>query len=195
MIATLRGRLTDRSASGHAIIEVLGVGYEVHLGARASQALHGSDEVLVYVHHHIREDTQQLFAFATPTERATFRILIATHGVGPALAMAILDTHEPHSLVDVVTRGDLAALTLVPGVGRKTAERLVIELRSRLELPAIDAAPGVGAGSVLTDVRAALEQLGYDAAEVVAATSELPDGADTATALRHALSVIGGRHA
>lgn len=195
MIATLRGRIIDRSMNGTVIVETAGVGYEVTMHTRASERLGTSDEILLYVHHHIREDAQSLYAFASQLERNTFRILIATHGVGPALAMAILQTHEPASLVDLVGRGDITALTLVPGVGRKTAERLIVELRSRLELPALEDPSADGDGSVLTEVRGALTQLGYDPSEIVSATSAIPEGADTASALRHALGVLGGRHA
>lgn len=195
MIATLRGRIIDRSVGGTVIVETAGVGYEVTMHTRAAERLGTSDEVLLHVHHHIREDAQSLYAFASQLERNTFRILIATHGVGPALAMAILETHEPASLVDVVGRGDLTALTLVPGVGRKTAERLIVELRSRLELPALESRESGGDGSVLAEVRGALTQLGYDPAEIVSATSDIPEGADTATALRYALGMLGGRNA
>lgn len=195
MIATLRGEVLERLATGAAIIEVAGVGYEVTMHQRGLDRVQTGSEILVHVHHHIREDSQQLFAFASPLERNTFRILIGTHGVGPALAMAILETHEPAALVDVVGTSDIAALTLVPGVGKKTAERLIVELRSRLQLPTIDSPGTHQEGSVIAEVRGALAQLGYDPAEVVAATSNLPSGADTATALRHALAVIGGRNA
>ncbi len=94
--------------------------------------------MFLHVHHHIREDGQTLYGFATREERATFQVLIGTHGVGPALAMAILATHSPAALVDVVAGEDIGALTLVPGVGRKTAERLLIELKSRLSVPVLD---------------------------------------------------------
>ena len=96
--------------------------------------------MFLYVHHHIREDAQTLFGFTSRDERQTFQVLINTHGIGPALAMAILATHPPAALVDIVANNDLAALTLVPGVGKKTAERLLVELRDRLSVPMLDGA-------------------------------------------------------
>ncbi len=98
--------------------------------------------MFLYVHHHIREDAQTLYGFTSRDDRQTFQVLIATHGIGPALAMAILATHPPASLFDIVANNDVAALTLVPGVGKKTAERLIVELRDRLSVPMLDG--GVG---------------------------------------------------
>ena len=131
--------------------------------------------MFLHVHHHIREDGQTLYGFATREERATFQVLIGTHGVGPALAMAILATHPPAALVDVVAGGDIAALTLVPGVGRKTAERLLVELKSRLSVPVLDPVGGAAAGgSAIGDVREALAGLGYAPEEIRDALRELP---------------------
>jgi Holliday junction DNA helicase RuvA len=154
--------------------------------------------VFLHVHHHIREDAQTLYGFLTRDERATFQILIGTHGVGPALAMAILATHPPAALADVIAEGDLAALTLVPGVGKKTAERLLVELRSRLSVPVLDGVAAGGAssgGSVVGDVREALAGLGYQPEEIREALRELPSNGDAATLLRDALKLLGARRA
>ncbi len=195
MIATLRGRVLDRSTDGAAILEVAGVGYEVAMTSRSLGSLSPDSETFLYVHHHIREDNQQLFGFPTMLERATFRILIATHGVGPSLALAILETHTPHALVDAVATSDVNALTMVPGVGKKTAERLLVELRSRLSLPEIDSPAGEHSGGSIREIRAALEQLGYDPSEIVAATSELSADVDVSDGLRQALSYLGAQRA
>jgi Holliday junction DNA helicase RuvA len=154
--------------------------------------------VFLHVHHHIREDAQTLYGFATREERATFQTLIGTHGVGPALAMAILATHPPTALVDIVADADVAALTLVPGVGKKTAERLLVELRSRLSVPVLDAVGAGGpasGGSVVGDVREALAGLGYQSEEIRDALREVPAGADAASMLRDALKLLGARRA
>ena len=135
MIGSLRGQVLERSLDGTVLLEVGGVGYVVTVSPRTLAELEPTTTVFLHVHHHIREDAQTLFGFATGEERATFQTLIATHGVGPALAMAILATHPPAALVDIVADGDVAALTLVPGVGKKTAERLLVELKSRLSVP------------------------------------------------------------
>ena len=111
------------------LVEVGGVGYLVTVSPRTLAELEPTTPAFLYVHHHIREDAQTLYGFLARDERTTFEVLIATHGVGPALAMAILATHPPAALVDIVANGDVGALTLVPGVGKKTAERLLVELQ------------------------------------------------------------------
>ncbi len=152
--------------------------------------------MFLYVHHHIREDAQTLFGFTSRDERQTFQVLIKTNGVGPALAMAILATHPPAALVDIVSNNDVAALTLVPGVGKKTAERLLVELRDRLSVPMLD---GAGIGRVgrraVADVREALAGLGYGTDEIRDVLRELPTDADAATLLRDALKALGARRA
>jgi Holliday junction DNA helicase RuvA len=194
MIGSLRGSVIERLGPGHLLFEVGGVGYEITMTGRAAARLAVGEQAFVHVHHHVREDAQQLFAFVSAADRAAFKVLIATHGVGPALALAILDVHEPAALADIVARADAAALTVVPGIGRKTADRLLVELRSRLDLPVIDTMSG-GGGGALGEVRSALEQLGYSAAEIVEVTRSLDPSADAATALRAALGALGARNA
>ena len=197
MIGSLRGQVLERDLAGWVLVEVSGVGYVVHVSPRALAELEPSSPVFLYVHHHIREDAQQLYGFLTRDERATFQTLISTHGVGPALAMAIIATHPPGALVDIVANGDVASLTLVPGVGKKTAERLLIELKSRLQVPVLDAVGGAGGGasSAVADVREALSNLGYADAEIRDALRELPPGDDASTLLRDALKLLGARRA
>lgn len=199
MIGSLRGQVLERGLDGTVLIEVSGVGYEVTVSPAAAAELEPGTAAFVHVHHHIREDTQTLFGFLTRDERATFKILIATHGVGPALALSILATHPPAALVDVVAGADVGALTLVPGVGKKTAERLLVELKSRLSVPVLDGAGGVaggpGAGSPIGDVREALTGLGYGTDEIREALRELPASADAASLLRDALKLLGARRA
>ena len=198
MIGSLRGAVLERGADTEVLLEVAGVGYLVTVTPRTLAELEPGAPVFLHVHHHIREDAQTLFGFLRREERATFQILIATHGVGPALAMAILGTHTPMALVDIVTGADLASLTLVPGVGKKTAERLLIELKNRLNLPMLDpigAAHNGVANSTFGDVREALFGLGYAPDEVRDALRELPGGGDAATLLREALQLLGARRA
>lgn len=197
MIGSLRGTVLERLDGSVVLLEVGGVGYLVTVTPRTLAELEPSSGAFLYVHHHIREDAQTLFGFRQRDERATFEVLIGTHGIGPALAMAILATHPPSALVDIVATGDLVALTLVPGVGKKTAERLLVELRSRLHLPVLDGALGsVGSGtSSVADVREALAGLGYSNDEVRDALRDLPSSADSATLLREALKLLGARRA
>ncbi len=196
MIGSLRGSVLERSADGTALIEAGGVGYVVHVSPRCLAELEPTSPAFLYVHHHIREDQQTLFGFQTRDEKTTFQTLIATHGVGPALAMAILSTHAPATLVDIVSSSDVTALTLVPGVGKKTAERLLIELKNRLSLPILaPSSDGPGANTATSDVREALIGLGYSDAEIREALRNLPSSADAATMLREALGSLGARRA
>lgn len=210
MIGSLRGTLLERTPDGELLVEVGGgVGYRVQAGP-ATAALLGDlgGEVFVWAHHHVREDAQVLYGFATRDERATFEALIGAHGVGPALALAILSVHDPLALRRVLADDDVSALCLVPGVGKKTAARLLVELKSRLELPPADvaavagAAGGTaaaagsgapGAGSVRADVRDALFALGYTPEEVAEATRDLPDGDDVSALVSVALRAMVAR--
>lgn len=195
MIGSLRGALLDRSMTGEILVEVQGVGYRVHAGPATSARLGDLQaEVLVWIHHHVREDADTLYGFASKGERDAFEALLGAHGVGPALALAILSVHPPASLVRVLADDDVAALCLVPGVGRKTAARLLIELKTRLDVPLGDGTPAgldgdgpAGASpSARADVRDALVGLGYTPEEIAEATRELPEG-DAGALLKEAL--------
>ncbi len=195
MIGSLRGTLLDRSLTGEVLIEVSGVGYRVQAGPATSARLGDlGGDVFAWIHHHVREDAETLYGFATKGERDAFEALLGAHGVGPALALAILSVHPPANLARVLADDDVAALCLVPGVGKKTAARLLIELKARLDVPFGDEMPaGLNAGdgtgpspSARADVRDALAGLGYGPEEIAEATRELPD-ADAGTLLKTAL--------
>jgi Holliday junction DNA helicase RuvA len=190
VIGSLRGEVLERDLAGTVLLEVGGVGYVVHVTPKTLAELEPSTTAFLYVHHHIREDAQLLYGFLARDERLTFQSLLAAHGVGAATAMAMLATHTPAALVDI------AALTLVPGVGKKTAERMMIELKSRLHIPILDGEVMSGNGSSpVADVREALAGLGYGDAEIRDALRELPAGSDSATLLRDALQLLGARRA
>ena len=195
MIGSLRGVVLERGLDGTVLVEVGGVGFQVTVSPRALAELEPSSNAFLHVHHHIREDAQTLYGFLAREERETFQVLLATHGVGPALAMAILATHPPNTLVDIVADADVGALTLVPGVGRKTAERLLIELKSRLSVPVLDPGGATSGGSVVGDVREALAGLGYSSDEIREALRELPDSDDASALLRDALKLLGAGRA
>jgi Holliday junction DNA helicase RuvA len=199
MIGSLRGTVLERGLDGTVLLEVGGVGYLVTVTTRTLAELEPTTTAFLHVHHHIREDAQTLFGFSARDEKAAFEILIATHGVGPSLAMAVLATHTPSALVDIVANADLASLTLVPGVGKKTAERLLVELKNRMNVPVLDTvgAPGGGGGgsTAMSDVREALGGLGYGPEEIRDVLRDLPASADSATLLRDALKVLGARRA
>ncbi len=196
MIGSLRGSVLERLDDGRVLVEVGGVGYLVTVTPRTLAELEPTSPVFLYIHHHIREDAQTLFGFLRRDERAAFDVLIATHGIGPALAVAILGTHSPTALVDIVAGNDLGALTLVPGVGKKTAERLLIELRNRLNLPMLDPLTiGGGGPTAIGNVREALSGLGYAPEEIREAMRELSDSASAEELLRDALRLLGVRRA
>jgi Holliday junction DNA helicase RuvA len=193
VIGSLRGRLLDRGGS-EVMVEVAGVGYRVAVSPTTAVSLgEVGHEVFVHVHHHIREDAQTLYGFPTADERRCFEALLGAHGVGPALALAILSVHLPNALARILAEDDLGALCLVPGVGKKTAARLLIELKSRLSIPDFDApvtATVTGAGGVPSarrDVRIALAGLGYSDAEVHEALTGLADDGDPSLLLKAAL--------
>lgn len=199
MIGSLRGTVIERTGDGEVLLEVAGVGYRVLVTPRTLGELEPTTAAFLYVHHHLREDAELLYGFASRDERATFEMLLRANGVGPALAMAILATHTPAALRDIVAAADLASLCLVPGVGKKTAERLVVELKNRLSLPdglasAVLAAPGT-AGAAAAEVRDALAQLGYSTDEIREAMRELPVAGDSSALLRDALKLLGARRA
>ena len=192
MIGSLRGVLIDRSG-GEITIEVGGVGYRLVVSPATTVALGElGDDVFVFVHHHFREDDQTLYGFVARDERVCFEALISAHGVGPSLALAILGVHDPAGLAAVLATEDLAALCLVPGVGKKTAQRLLVELKEKLELPDVDltsaATPSTATtASELADVRDALTGLGYATDEIQAALKDLPTDGDASVILKQAL--------
>ena len=196
MIGSLRGTLLDRSQSGELLVEVGGVGYRVTVSAAT---LSGAGElggpVFLHVHTNVREDAIVLYGFGTRDERVCFEALLGAHGVGPALALAILSAHSPASLRRALANDDVDALTMVPGVGKKTAARLLIELKTRLDLPDDDidlvAVGAVGNGTesaaARAEVRAALASLGYAPDEVRDVLRDLEAEAPVEEQLRAAL--------
>jgi Holliday junction DNA helicase RuvA len=156
----------------------------------------------LHVHHHIREDAQTLYGFLSREDRQCFQILLGAHGVGPAMALAILGTHSPKGLHNIVITSDLGALTMVPGVGKKTAERLLVDLRGKFDLfdaPSNDALAqsNRSRGSVVADLREALVGLGYGNDEIRDVMSEMSpsDDAGIDVLLREALAILGARRA
>lgn len=169
MIGSLRGTFAARPADAEVLVDVGGVGYRLTVSAPTAASLGsvGAD-VYLYVHTHVREDAIVLYGFLHDDERRCFEVLLGAHGVGPALALAILSQLSPAALTTALLEEDADALCAVPGVGRKTAARLLIDLRSRLELP--DFSVSSTAANTVTvaraEVRAALVELGYGPEEI-----------------------------
>jgi holliday junction DNA helicase RuvA len=195
VIASLRGRLAGLLPDG-AVIEVGGVGYRVHLSPKALAGLPRSGEVHVHTVTWVREDALALYGFPTAEERRAFEVLLGVGGVGPKLALAVLGVHSPEALDRAVRAGDIDALTLVPGVGRKGAARLLLELKGRLGEDPLDMPdPADGSRPVYAEVREALGALGYKDAEIKAALESMPAdavGRGVEDLLKLALRAVAG---
>lgn len=184
MIAFLTGRLLDKKPN-RVVVDVGGVGYDVSVPLSTFYTL-GDPGVTVSlrIHTHVREDTLALFGFATPLELTLFERLIGVSGIGPRVALSVLSGIEPAELVRAVRAQDTARLTAIPGVGKKTAERIGLELKDRLP-PALVAEPGAPAaadgGGLRDDLLSALVNLGYPRAAAEKAIDRVVQGHDEAS--------------
>jgi Holliday junction DNA helicase RuvA len=162
MIGRLRGTLVDKS-DGSVLVDVGGVGYVVAVTPRTLTNLPPvGDEAVLHTHLHVREDQLSLFGFDTTPDKDLFALLLGVSGVGPKVGMAILATMTPDQLRLTVVTGDTAALTAVPGIGKRSAEKLMVELRPKMEA-SLDASSGSGP---MAEVREALASLGYAPDEI-----------------------------
>lgn len=166
MICYLEGQLT-RKAPDHAVVLVGGVGYKVFIPVSTFYELPNEGELIaLQVHTHVREDTLALYGFISSREQVLFHRLISVAGVGPALALKVMSGLEPQALIDSIRRGDSRRLNGIPGVGKKTAERLILELRDKMpELAATDerrgAPPADPVRGLVDDLVSALSNLGF----------------------------------
>jgi holliday junction DNA helicase RuvA len=191
VIGSVRGEVIERVAGGEVLVEVNGVGYRVLVPLSAIPGLGPGSAAFLFTHLHSREDAMTLYGFPTRDERDTFEVLIGASGVGPKLALAILSVHSPGVLRRALLDDDLESLTLVPGVGKRTAQRLLVELKARLEVPNIDPAEtGAASSSARAEVRTALAGLGYQADEVRDVLAQLPDDGAVEDLLRDALKLL-----
>lgn len=162
MIGYLEGSLRQLDAT-RALVVAGGVGYEVHISLATYYRLEGNRDVSMEIYTHVREDALSLYGFATVEEKYTFEKLISIAGIGPTLAQKILSGIEPADLAEAIGRDDVRKLSSIPGVGKKTAERICLELRDKMALPAAPATtPSAPTRlSVDDDVHSALVNLGY----------------------------------
>lgn len=193
MIAFLRGRVLDKHPN-RVIVDVGGVGYDVAVPLSTFYTAGEPGAVIdLRIHTHVRDDQIALFGFATPLELAMFERLIAVSGIGPKLALSVLSGIEPTDLISAIHRSDLARLTRIPGVGKKTAERIVLELRDRLPkgVDPTGAATTPAPGAALRDdLVSALVNLGYHRQAIDRTLDLLLDTTETLrfeTVLRQAL--------
>lgn len=180
MIARLSGTVAEKGAD-HAIVDAGGVGYLVHLSAVSLAQLPPQGQpATLRIFTNVRQDAIELFGFATEDEESVFRALIDVKGVGPRAAQNILSGIAARDLAQAIAQGEVARLTKVPGVGKKTAERLVVELKEKLALLARAAGPerAVPGAGALDQLRAALVNLGYRPPQADAAVDALHDAAE-----------------
>lgn len=195
MIARLEGTVVERR-EGAVVVAVGGVGYLVHVSATSLSALPEGTQARLRTYLHVREDALDLFGFATEEEESVFRELIGVKNVGPRAAQNILSGIEPRELAAAVASGDVARLTKVPGVGKKTAERLVVELKEKLVSLARTASPRAAArDGVAEQLAQALIGLGYrpqQAAQAVEALADEMEGRTLDDLLREVLKRLRG---
>ena len=190
MIASLTGKIRARDADG-IVLDVGGVGYRVVMSARSLSSLEGASEVSVYTLLHVREDLMCLYGFTEPEERQFFELLKGVSGVGPKVAIAILSAYGPDDLRRAVLSRDIALFQSITGIGKKTAERLALELKDKVgEIETVAAAPKGGNGGYYL-AREALISLGYNFSEAEAALAGADPARDVEELVRDALKKIG----
>ncbi len=207
MIGKLRGKV-DAIGEAHTIIDVNGVGYEVQCSARTLRGMELGQEVSLTIDTHVREDSIRLFGFKSEVERSWFRILQQIQGVGSKVALSVLGTLSPHDLASAIALGNAGAVEQTPGVGKKLAQRIVLELKDKapalsmaglnIPAPSKGAANGTSTPSAMPSAAAeaisALVNLGYNvqhaAAAIATAGAELGEDADTAKLIRRGLKEL-----
>lgn len=192
--------MIETDETGATVVDVAGVGYEVHVPLRiASRLPPAPEEVTLHIHTHVREDTFALYGFTTPEDRFAFRALMAVSGVGPKLALAVLSDVTAAELSIAIARGDKKRLQAISGVGKKLAERLVLEMRDKLPVPSGSSMRAdVGgtkparpiAGDPLLAATEALVQMGFSRGEAERAVSGLDPSESVETVLRKALAAL-----
>jgi Holliday junction DNA helicase RuvA len=194
MIASIHGEVLE-VALDHVVIEASGVGYRVNATPSTLATLHRGAEARLVTAMIVREDSMTLYGFPDNDSRDLFQTLLSVSGVGPRLAMATLAVHEAPTLRRVLADGDVTALTRVPGIGKRSAERMVLELRDKVgSVYAAAGAPAPNGHAVRGPVVEALVGLGFAAKQAEEATDSVlagEDGATTSSALRAALSLLG----
>ncbi len=193
MIASINGKVLQ-SGEQELVVAVGGVGLRLHVPANLAQETRPGEDVFLHTHLVVREDSLNLYGFAHASECALFRTLLGVNGVGPRLALTILSTLSPDAVRRAVFNEQAEVFQRVPGIGRKTAQKMLLYLQDRLE-PSLDDLSGISAlGDVDTEVLDALTALGYSVVEAQAALQRIPKDApaDVETRLRLALQSLAG---
>ncbi len=195
MIGFLRGQVADLGTD-HCLLDVNGVGYRVYIPARTREELHKGDTVTLYIHMSVREDAIQLYGFRESREYDLFRELINVSGIGPKVALGIISTISLPELAAAIQNEQIKVLTRLPGIGKKSAERLILELRDKLAFagdeipqPGTNVAPPVG-DDAIAQATAALLQLQYTPSEIAPVMKDMPAGRSTADIIKLALAKL-----
>ena len=186
MISRIRGRPLAWDAEG-LVVDVGGVGYRVYATPSAVRLADGADEVSLHTHLHVRDDAMQLFGFADADERELFEQLLSVSGVGPKVALAIVSGYSPGELKRAIVREDADLFQTIPGIGKKTAQRVVLELKEKITPLAAVEAPHLAAGDGHVVARDALVELGYSLAEAEQRLSDTDPELSPAERVRQAL--------
>ena len=193
MIAFLEGTVAGRTPAS-AFLNVGGVGFEVGMSqASLSKLPEAGQRALVYTHLQVRDDGMSLFGFLSLEEKALFEKLITVSGVGPKVALAALSSYTPDQLADLIATQDVAAVQRIPGVGKKMASRIILELKGSLDqgIESLFAQDGQAANQALDGASEALLSMGFTSAEIELALKGAPDGASEASLLQYALKKLG----
>lgn len=195
MIAFLTGRVAEKTPT-HVVLDVGGVGYRVAMATGSLAALPADgDSVIVYTHLHVREDEMSLFGFENTAERGLFEKLITVSGVGPKVALAALSSFSPETLASAIISEDVGVVSSIPGVGKKTAQRIILDLKDKLGAPDQIGASAAGAAEpgAATEARDALLAMGFSSAEVAHAVKGYEgESGDTQAVVKYALRRLGG---
>ena len=187
MIGWLSGRVADKHQPGKLVVDVNGVGYDVETSLPTFFQLESAvGQIELHVHTIVREDALLLYGFIDRQERALFRALIKVNGVGPKMAIAILSSISPNDFIQCIDQQNTALLTKLPGIGKKTAERLLLELKDKLDVTVLPRSGGEHGGDILN----ALLALGYNDKEASWAAKQLPGGVAVAEGIRQALKLL-----
>ena len=194
MIAFLTGAVVAKGP-GHCLLRVGGIGYRLAMSTGSLAALPAiGDEATVYTHLHVREDELSLFGFESDAEKTAFEQLITVSGVGPKVALATLSALSPDALAAAVAAEDVATISGVPGIGKKTAQRIILDLKDKLgagEYSGGGATGGASAGAALAEATDALLAMGFSSAEASAALKGADVGSGAQALLRYALQRLG----
>jgi len=192
LIAFLTGRVAGKAPT-YVLLDVGGVGYQLSMSTSSLAALPAEgDVVTIHTHLHVREDELSLFGFESSAEKDAFELLLTVTGVGPKVALAVCSALSPGALAHAIGTEDVALISSVPGIGKKTAQRIILDLADKLGNGEAGASPGSGAGAPVGETKDALLAMGFSSAEVAAALKGAPDEDDASALLKYALRRLGG---